>query len=269
MPSRHARLLLITLLTALMFPVIGAELADENQVVIRGLELAVDDLKAAEHFYIEGLAFEIARRHPQGEWSLLRNQSALLVLRHVPRPPEGSPQPYLNLRVADLARAVRGAQEAGARVADPSPQPNAIGSGVLITDPSGNPINLMRIDGDSIAADSPPLLFNIGIRVSDMQASESFLAALGLKVMTRSYLPKTLVWERNGGVSIVVHRYPDQPEAGSSRGVLWATAPNPREHLDRLSESGWDAQAAAEAGPLPAGWMLQAPSGTRIRLTAP
>lgn len=239
---------------------------DENQVVILGLELPAEDLNTAERFYVEGLGFELLQRDPGGEWILLRNQPALLLLRHTPPAADRNPQPYLNLRVGDLEAALGTARSAGAQVPDPKPQPNAIGSGIAIADPFGNPLNLMRIDGDSIEPDSPPLLFNIGIRVRDMEASEAFLDALGLTVMTRNYLPKTLVWDRNGGVSVVVHYHPEQPQGQPSQGVLLATVPRLQERIARLRGAGMQMEKQDAVGPLPAGWLIQSSAGTRVRL---
>ncbi len=264
--------------TALTFGWIGAAAAtDSFTASVWGLEIPVDDVKAATTFYTTALGFEAGGAIGPST-ALLSNGKVQVLLTLTDSPIVGGDGAedhdesgaYLNLRVHSLDRAVEVARNAGATVLDDTPGRAAIGSYVRIRDPFGNPAHLIDVDNDDIAADSGPQIYNLGVHVDNMAAAESFYVSAGFEVLTRDYLPETLVLTPVGAAMVVIHPDSTQKTTPShARPVLVLHTPDLKTAVAQLTAAG----SSIETTHTPA-WnaptaVMRDPSGSAIRIIEP
>ncbi len=171
-----------------------------------GIELPVSNVDAACRFYSSALGCEVETAYSPESGAVLRNGNVRIVLRKSDARPDvdGAAGVYLSFRVADLDSTARAITAAGGSVGGTGPKKFALGQSLPIADPSGNPANLVALDGGE-PAPAAPAIFNVGITVKSFEDSEPFFAKLGFRVFSREFLPESLPLERNGAVAIVLH----------------------------------------------------------------
>lgn len=170
---------------------------------ILALQLECEDVPRCARFYRDAFDFE-----PEpGASHIVRSGDVRIVLRRgEPLLPAGDAAHInLNLSVGDLAVARQRTIEAGGRVSSER-LTSAVGPYLAVEDPAGNSIHLIDHPWDELPSGAPPVVFNLGLSVPDLPASEAFFTGLGFRVATRDYLPQTLVFERTGMTQLVLHR---------------------------------------------------------------
>lgn len=242
--------------------------ADSFTASVWGLEIPVDDVEAATAFYTTALGFE-AQDAQGGATAMLANGEVQILLTQTDAPAASLDEPgaYLNLRVHSLDRAVEVARNAGATILDHTPGRAAIGSYVRIRDPFGNPAHLIDVDHDDLSADSEPQIYNLGVHVDDMAAAESFYVSAGFEVLTRDYLPETLVLTPVGAAMVVIHPDSTQKTTPShARPVLVLQTPDLEAAVAQLTAAGISIDTThtpAFNGPTA---VMRDPSGSAIRI---
>lgn len=204
----------------------------QGSVRFWGVQLSASDVPACVRFYAEGLGFEVERTVADGATVLRKGEFRLMCVveekpKDAPASQPGRPWscgPYPNFRVPDLGVATEAAQRLGARLVDPEPVRNAIGHAQRLLDPAGNPLHLMQLDPQHGPAEDEPTVYNIGLRMRDLDGAESFFSELGFVVPTRAYLPRTLPLAMDGAAALVVHRREEDCATSRSR-LVFSTDP--------------------------------------------
>ncbi len=271
MTHRSRPLLWLTIFVGLaLFSTAASVPATESpQPRIWGLERGVSDVDSAIAFYTAALGFEVVSQESDGTWALLHNGTArlALVLSDAPVAGDDSPRVYPNFSVGGLDATAGAVVAAGGSVAG-TPRTTPVGSALAIRDPFGHPANLIDHPWDEKAADSPPEIFNFGLRVESVATAETFLTALGLTVQTRDYLPQTLVFAPQGVAQLVVHPVAAQAVAPlTDAGALWLDA-DPGDVLAALNETQRRGARATPAIPPATGSTvdLRGPSGNLFKI---
>ncbi|MBI1849430.1 MAG: hypothetical protein HYR85_03695 [Planctomycetes bacterium] len=220
-----------------------------------GIELPVSDVDAASRFYSSALGCEVETAYSAESGAVLRNGAVHLVLRKsdVAADVDGAARVYLNYRVADLDAAARAVTAAGGFVVAAEPKKFAIGRSLAITDPWGNPANLVAIDGGEPFRGAP-VVFNVSVTVKSFPESEPFFAKLGFRVFSRDYLPESLPLERDGAVAIVLHaRATASATPGKRHGTLLLRTSDAKQAVAATRNAGIavasDATRPGPAGP--------------------
>lgn len=183
-----------------------------------GIEYGVSDLEQAIDFYIGALGFQ----EDEG-CCVLRNGPVRLALEISDAAPSlnGTAGAYLNMNIGDFDIVIEKVKAFGGKVLTTSPRRFALGTSVAIQDPSGNHINLLKIDDDPRARDSVPEVFNIGLRQLDLKEAEAFYAGLGFTPYSRDYLPLVLPLTQKGATMLILHGSAEFPaDEGTLNGQI-------------------------------------------------
>lgn len=242
----------------------GAQQATGFAPYVWALEMSATDLKRAEAFYSNALAFEREESACCNSALVLKNRGVRLLLREgkaSPRPEEAA-HITLNMRVGDLPRVVASAKQYGAQIDNPNPGPFALGMYVKIRDPFGNSIHLLDVANDNFTAESKPAVFNLGVQLENLEAGEKFYTRLGFQVFSREYLPD-LPFQKHGAVSLVMHGEATKPvKANMRNAALVLSVDDLSAATQALQQLGFALKAEAKNN-----WAtLQDPSGNVLKL---
>ena len=234
---------------------------------VYGLELPVRDVRAAERAYVDGLGFRAV--YSGGELARLEKDGLALVLvrSDAPAASADAASVYLNLETHDLARAVERALAAGLAVPEREPRTNPIGRDVRVLDPDGHGLNLMELDSAPTGGDGSTSVFNVGLDL-ESGVDWEFVERLGLRVLTRKYLPDALPVERAGAAELVLHRRAKSARAaGTSTAALLLGVERLEPAVAALAPLGFaDAAALPRATPVGRRLALKVPSNLRVEL---
>ncbi|MGB5105886.1 MAG: hypothetical protein WBP29_02950 [Candidatus Zixiibacteriota bacterium] len=166
---------------AVVTPLEAAEPATAPVVIT--VEIRVDDMAVTLNFYCGLLLFEKSGRlDSENEVSLSHADAEILlkrVAKRAARVDESGVHANLNLMISDLEDFVVRARDWLIQILDSVPQSAQIGSFYRVLDPARNLLHLIQPNFD-FSDLSKPVVFNLGILVTDMIRSREFhFATLG------------------------------------------------------------------------------------------
>jgi catechol 2,3-dioxygenase-like lactoylglutathione lyase family enzyme len=192
-------------------PVMAAGMGSNR---VWAVQLGVTDMTRALEYFTEELGFSVQNRDYFPVAVSLRHAEPILLLHAANTPasldyPEEA-QTTLTLRIHDIDAVAARLRERGTEVLHDAPAQAAVGRWIAIRDPFGNVHHLMEPDAevqpDLEDGAAEPSLYVVGIKVTDLELAERFYSGvLGLPVMTRSYLPRTLPLATEGA-TVVLHQ---------------------------------------------------------------
>lgn len=191
---------------ALLFLLAPAPAQDVEPWQVAGLVQPSLDMEVDAAFYREALAWQVEGEGKES--TVLRLGEMLLILDSTRSPGPEHPRSsiYINLRVADLEASAAKVIEHGGIAVDAEAERFVLGMCRTMRDPSGNVLNLIRLDKEPAEDAELPAIFNLGVHMHGMDAlRELFVEDLGFEIYSRDYLPKTLPLRPRGALSIVLH----------------------------------------------------------------
>jgi lactoylglutathione lyase len=198
----------------------GAARLSATPPPVLGMRVDVADVDRALPFYTQVAGCELVSRDGAAG-ATLKNGAVTITLHRVDRPvavdyPK-EVETHINFRVKDMDAALRAMKEAKFDSVG-SLEQAAIGSFMAIRDPSGNIHHLMQLK-EADPALQKPVVFNIGIKVTDMKKARDFYCnKLGFEIFSEDYYPPTIPLKKSGVVALTLHdnataartpRYPD------------------------------------------------------------
>ena len=232
-----------------------------------GLELPVADVGAAQRAYAEAFGFQV--RVASGEHARLEKDGLVLVLSasRAPAAPTGSASVHLNLATPDLDLALERALAAGFECDEWEPHSTPIGRALTVLDADGFATNLIDLDPERGAGEEGLALFNLGLEL-EPAADWEFVERLGLRVLTRAYLPEALPIAKSGAAELVLHRSAAAARPSGTRAAALLLAVERLEPALEACAAAGLAEAGASARCVPHGRSasLRVPSNVRIEL---
>ena len=145
----------------------------------------------------------------------------------------------LNMVVGDFEAALEVVRLRGGKVIDETPRQFANGVFVKIHDPSGNTINLLKLDGENVSPASNPTVYNIGVTQQNLEEAEYFYAKLGFTPYSRDHLPKVLPLNQRGAAMLVLHGSAKLPTENATRkGTILLATGNLEATVHALKDRG-------------------------------
>lgn len=170
-----------------------------------GLEIVVSDLEKSLNAFKNGFGFVEESWATSKNTATMRLGRARLILRVGQRKDATNSIATLkmNFKVGDLEAAAKRVRDAGFRT-DKKDHAIAIGRALRIRCPDNYLFHLVRFSGDALQP-SDISVFNIAISGRPVKEVEPHFRKLGFRVFSRNYLPKTLPFNRAGGIPVVLH----------------------------------------------------------------
>jgi lactoylglutathione lyase len=198
--------------------------APDLQVV--GIEEYVVDVDQGVEFFTRMLGFSPVSR-PSPDLALVENNGVQVAVRKAARkPPIDYPDRTgvnVNFRVGQLLKLREEMKSKGGDVLLKEPGRNALGISDPVADGSSNIFHLIEFQPDDGKAPERPRIFNVGIRVPDMDKARAFYCGvLGFEVFSEDFFPPTVPLKKKGAIALGLHltakktRPADYPETAQA-----------------------------------------------------
>jgi len=198
------------LLPFVLFLNLSIQAQDHLSIKYHGVKIFVDDLNAAEDFYVRFLGFEKLSRD-ETHIKLKTNTFPLYLERSLP---SGTGDPLkraragIAIQVGKLLPAIDQCRSSGIRLIDTLLSRNGVGIAIPIQDPSGNILHLIEVQVMDVSAFEGFRIYNSGVTVNNMEKAEAFYKGiLGFQDWSRNYLPQALpLKHQDGGFAFMLHQ---------------------------------------------------------------